>query len=215
MENQSNTISWIDRDIARFHKEGRIIPPLQTKIYRAISEEWTSGRTVLDVGCSIGIGTNILSYYSRFTWGIDMNGEAISFAKAAFTRPNLDFEVIDIENPPTRPLSKFERIVCVEVIEHLPNYEQGLAYIKQFFDKGSVGFITVPNINNPRVKAADARNTLHVNHWTAGEFYELMIKHFGSVVLYNASKLKKWDHAETVDGNSACRLILAKVEDPK
>jgi len=207
--------SWLDNDIARFKNKGTLIPKGQVEFYRKIGEHWASGRTVIDLGCSIGYGANLLSHEARHVWGVDFNQEAINFAKHVFERPNLTFEVLDLEKPPERPLSPFEVVVMVEVIEHLTNYEAGLASFKRFFsDKlNTIGFITVPNLGNSRVNKADKINKLHVNHWTPGEFYELLIKHFKYVTLFSSSKLENWTQAETIDdGDSRSLVIIAKVE---
>jgi len=215
MENKSAEHSWLDRDIKRFKDIGWVIPKNQYKLYHRIMEKWVSGRTVVDIGSSIGVGTNILSHQARAVWGIDINEEAIRYAQQVFARPNLDFAVLDIENPPNRPLSTFEVVVCMEVIEHLPNYVAGLNTIKSFFDGDkTIGFITAPNIGNARVKEDDANNSLHLNHWTAGEFYGLLIKHFRSVTLFGSERIRTWEHSETTDGDSQDRIVVAKVQGP-
>lgn len=213
--NREQSLSWLDKDIKRFKEIGQLIPKEQIKIYSKIRDHWVTGRTVVDVGSSIGVGSNILSDGARFVWGIDLNEEAVRFGKAIFGRSNLDFELYDLENPPTRPLSQFEVVVMSEVIEHLTDPQAGLSAIKRFFsDKlQTVGFITAPNINHSHVKVADEKNELHVNHWTPGEFYELLIKHFKSVTLYSSYKLDQWLPEETTDGSdTTSRIIIAKVE---
>jgi len=191
-----------------------MIPPNQRKIYTAIKDFWTNGRTVIDIGCSIGIGTNILSHTARHAWGIDINKDSIAFAKEMFERPNVSFDLMDLEHPTTREYAPFEVVVMSEVIEHLEDVESGLGSVKQFFSNklNTVGFITVPNVNNEEIQKRDEANPLHINHWTAGEFYELMTKHFQHVVLYSSDKLRNWDLSETVDGASTDQIIIAKVE---
>lgn len=210
----SNEISWLDRDIKRFKEIGTLIPATQRRIYEKIGEGFCSGRTVIDIGCSIGIGTNILSHSARHVWGIDIDHEAIQFANLAFSRPNVSFAILDIENPPTRELARFEVIVAIEILEHLKSYQRGLGTIKKFFSirGSSIGFISAPNINNPEIKKRDMENPLHLQHWTAGDFYKIMTDNFQSVVLYSAEKLDKWNIKETVDGNTTDGLIIAKVE---
>lgn len=212
--NKSADISWLSRDIKRFKEIGTLIPALQRRIYEKISEEWCSGRTVVDLGCSIGIGSNILSHWARWVWGLDINKEAVKFGQLAFGRPNLEFAIFDIENPPTRKLATFEVIVASEIIEHLEKPEMLLNLVKRFFNPkgGSMAFITVPNINNEEIKKRDAENKLHFNRWTAGEFYNLMTTHFQAVVMYSAEKLDKWEDLEMVDGNTKEPLIVCKVE---
>lgn len=215
IKNISGDISWLDRDIYRFKKKGTFIPPGQTHMYSKIRDHWARGRTVIDIGCSAGYGSNILSHQARHVWGIDVNQEALDFAKHMYERPNLSFDFLDLENPPERPISPFEVVVMIEVLEHLPNYEMGLQTVKRFFsDKlNTVGFITVPNLGNSKVAKADAENELHVQHWSPGEFYELMTQHFKHVTLYSSNNLNVWEHDETTDGNDVKSIvIIAKVE---
>lgn len=213
--NISEQISWLDRIIKRFHELKTLIPPRQLKLYQKIRDEFVGGRTVVDIGCSIGIGSNILSHEARFVWGIDVNKEAIEFASLAFKRPNLDFAVLDIENPPTRPISQFEIVVASEIIEHLADVEKGLQTIKSMMGREALGFITCPNGNNKEVIENENKHGYHLSHWKAGEFYELMTKHFNVVTLYSVDKLETWDQEDTIDGNAEDYLIVAKVERPK
>lgn len=215
MENKSSEISWLDRIIKRFHELGTLIPSRQLKLYQKIRDEFAGGRTIIDIGCSIGIGSNILSHEARFVWGIDVNKEAIEFASQAFRRPNLDFAILDIENPPTRPISQFEIVVASEILEHLADPEKGLQTIKTMMGKNAIGFITCPNGNNKEVVENENKHGYHLQHWNAGTFYELMTKHFQVVTMYSVDKLDTWEQEETVDGTSEDYLIVAKVEIPR
>ena len=216
-KNRDQNFSWIDRGINRFKQVGTTIPMSQLKVYKSLKDRWVSGKTVIDIGSSLGVGANILSHTARHVWGVDINEEAVKFANDIFARPNLSFEVMDIENPTDRELAPFEVVVMSEVIEHLDNPEQGLNFVKRFFNQktNTVGFITAPNINNPEVKARDAENFLHMHRWDVGQFYEFMIQHFHSVTLFNGDIVDYWTSDETIDGTSTCKLIVAKVEQPK
>lgn len=209
---------WLDRDVKRFKKYGDFIPKNQQKLYKKIRDHWGLGRTVVDLGCSAGWGSNILSHNARHVWGLDFNERAVEFADHMFSRPNLEFDIFDLENPPSRPISPMEVVVMIEVLEHLPDYKKGLNTMKTFFNDKlqTVGFITAPNINHPRVGPADAENPLHFSHWTPGEFYELMTKHFKHVTLFGSKLIDQWVSEETVDGSDVGnRIIVAKVEGAK
>jgi 2-polyprenyl-3-methyl-5-hydroxy-6-metoxy-1,4-benzoquinol methylase len=216
-KNRDQSYSWLERDIKRFKELGYIIPPPQTRLYTSLRDRWVWGKTVIDIGCSIGIGSNLMSHTARHVWGVDLNEEAIKFAKQVFERPNLSFEQMDIENPTLRELAPFEVVVMSEVIEHLDDPEVGISFMKRFFDPklDTVGFITAPNPTHPVVSQTDAANELHLHHWNPGEFYELLTKHFNSVTLFNGDIVDYWTQEETVDGTAQCSLIIAKVEGPK
>ena len=214
MENKSAEISWVDRVHKRYKETGTFIPVRQRKLYESISKHFCSGRVCMDIGCSTGLGTNILSHTARFAWGLDINEEAIDYAKKIFKRPNIDFELFDVEKPPNRPLSKFEIVVMSEIIEHLTDPEAALNNVKRFFNpKGhTIGFITCPNQNNRHVRKNEAKHGFHTQKWTAGEFYALLTKHFEVVTMFDVDKVDKWDMQETIDGNSDAYMVCAKVE---
>ena len=214
MKNRSAEINWVDRVTKRFNDIGILMPPQQRRVYEAIRDHWCSGRTVVDIGCGTGTGSNILSHTARHVWGVDINKDNINYAVQAFARPNMDFSVLDIEVPPTRELANFEVITCVEVIEHLESPEIGLGLIKRFMSNklDSKAFITIPNINNEEIKKRDAENELHLHRWTPAEFYDLLIKHFKYVTMYSADKVNKWTVEETVGTGTKDPLLVIKLE---
>lgn len=211
-ENKSAEVDWVGRVFKRYQEVGRLIPERQEKLYKKISLEFCTGKTVADIGCSLGIGSNILSHEARFVWGVDINEKAIEFATKTFKRPNMDFMVLDIEKPPTREFAKFDVVAMIECLEHLADPEGALNNLKRFFHDGTVGFITCPNEANDEVRENEAKHGYHLQKVDAGAFYEQMTRHFRSVTLYSVDKLENWAQEETVDGNSKDYLIVARVE---
>lgn len=214
-KNVSEEFNWVDRVYHRYEETERLIPERQERLYQKIRDEFVGGKLVVDVGCGVGLGANILSHEARFVWGLDVNPRNIDFAKKMFSRPNLDFTILDIENAPTREVAKFEIVTMIEVIEHLDFPQRGLDTFKRLMGNNAIGFITIPNQANPEVRDNEAKHGLHIQKWTAGEFYKLMTEQFNVVTMYSADKVENWDHGETVDGNSQDYLIVAKVEGAK
>lgn len=216
-DNVSADLSWLERSLKRFREIGVIIPARQRKLYESLRDHMVSGKTVVDLGSSIGVGSNLLSHTARHVWGVDINKESVQFANLAFARDNLSFDLYDLENPPSRGISDFEIVVCSEVIEHLQDVEKGMETLKSFFSSrlSTVGFITIPNINNEDVKKRDDDNRLHLHRWNAGQFYEFLNNHFNTVTLFDVDKLDQWTKEETIDGNSTAPLIVARVEGVK
>ena len=161
----------------------------------------------VDVGCGCGAGSNILSWESEFVWGIDKNWLSIEFAKEAFTREKngiyyssqVTFDQINIlkEN---RDTMQFDIVVCIEVIEHINDYNLLLrrmiemfsrknkkgAYVTESegsFYKGTDFFISTPNRNHPRISNDTPKNIYHVREWRSSEFVDIMEKYFEHVEL--------------------------------
>lgn len=188
----------------------------QLKMYQRIANTWGVGKAVLDAGCGMGIGTNILGHSALGVWGIDNNPANIKIAKQFFESPTIKFEEIDLLKPLPRPVASFDVVACIEVIEHVKDYDTLLNTLKQFYDpkRRTVFFISSPNRNSHRLGHERPNNEFHVREWTAGEFYEVMTKHFKSVVIYSVHLLDTFDQSETVDGTSLHTPLLAKCEDP-
>jgi len=156
-----------------------------------IAKTWAVDKKVVDIGCSIGVGSIILSRYAREVWGIDINQEAVGFANLVFSVPKLSFAVLDVEDSRGRTLPTFDVIVAVELLEHLADYRAGLATLKRFFapDGHSLGFVSVPNIEDEQTRLRDMKNPLHLHRWRANEFLKLLAGEFRSVELYQESPI--------------------------
>lgn len=200
----------------RWKKRKQLKDRSQMKMYHAIANCYAVGKSVIDVGCGMGIGTNLLGHEALGAWGVDINQDNVDIASALFDSRKTKFHQMDITAPMERPFATFDLIVCIEVIEHVKDYEAVFAGLKKFYDpaRRSVFFISSPNRNSDRLGKEKPNNVHHVREWTAGEFYEILTKQFRTVVMYSASRLDNFSFDETCDGNTNESPILAKCEDP-
>ncbi|NWG47193.1 MAG: class I SAM-dependent methyltransferase [Alphaproteobacteria bacterium] len=111
------------------------------------------GQRVLDLGC--GQGRHVHGLY--YAGALDVVGVDLSHADLVRTRQG--FEACpDLEAPETRSFSlavadalhlpfadaSFDRIVCSEVLEHIPDYEAALAEIRRVLKPGGLLAVSVP-----------------------------------------------------------------------
>lgn len=93
------------------------------RLHWTCSQVW--GRKVLDVGCSQGIGPILLGRMGYEVLGIDVNPEAIAFAKAELekesddVRRRVQFECADFNRFNKDEWNQVDAIVMGEVLEHL------------------------------------------------------------------------------------------------
>lgn len=211
-----NKESQYQRSIDMFHKIGRILYPPTRKNYEYIKNvcidqvknhpqypKFIWKPKICDVGCGGGYGSNILSQEADFVWGIDMSESSIKFATEVFTRhknniyysPQLTFDVIDIRKEP-REMMQFDIVACIEVIEHIADYEKTLAFLKRLCKKEKNGeykeppeatlvYISSPNRNHPKIGELQPKNKKHIREWTPSELYKILIKHFKYVTIMN------------------------------
>jgi 2-polyprenyl-3-methyl-5-hydroxy-6-metoxy-1,4-benzoquinol methylase len=158
-----------DRAAQRFWHEAK---------FRLIERIATPGKhdRVLDAGCGSGTISHFLSRHAGEVIGIDSNPSAISYARTTFNTPNLEFRLGQFEDlTGDKP---FDRIYCIEVIEHL--FERQVADVLSLFYKlakpGGQLFVTTPNYQSawPLIEwlldrfnlVAKLDEAQHVTHFT-------------------------------------------------
>lgn len=143
------------------------------KVYQYVSQ-FVSGKTVLDVGCGVGYGTDLLARRASRAIGFDLSREAITEAFNLF--PTGEYYVMDAEDIQF-PDSSFDVIVSTENLEHLANQKKHLKELSRVIRKDGLCFIATPNpelfvgINNPH----------HVKENTYSELKDLMHERFHEV----------------------------------
>ena len=101
---------------------------------------------ILDVGCGNGIYTNSISYYfGSKTVGIDINKKRIKVAQeiAHCLKTGAGFILQEAENLDF-PKESFEKIICLEVIEHIYDDKKLLNKLGCFLKKSGVLIISTP-----------------------------------------------------------------------
>jgi cyclopropane fatty-acyl-phospholipid synthase-like methyltransferase len=74
--------------------------------------------SVLEVGCSVGVFTELLAAQFEQVTAIDVSREALALAAQRHARPNIRFLRSDIRGIPAT--SRYDVIVCAEILYYLP-----------------------------------------------------------------------------------------------
>ncbi len=213
----AESVDLVSRMDGRFKGIGVVLPAPQRKIYEKLRDQFLEDvkswrgfpkqirkPSVVDVGCGLGIGSNILSHEADFVWGIDSNPESVSFASQMFSRqknnlyytPQVTFDVVDALNAP-REMMRFDYVACVEVIEHIPSdAADGLIhFLNRFVKTNKAGtawdegnertkiYLTTPNRLHPGLQKDTPFNPHHCFEATAGEMYEYLIQQYRYVTI--------------------------------
>jgi 2-polyprenyl-3-methyl-5-hydroxy-6-metoxy-1,4-benzoquinol methylase len=96
----------------------------------------------LDVGCAIGVFTNLLHRKGYEVLGIDTNKELVTFAKNRY--PHCKFKLMNALHLDLSP-SSFDFVLALELIEHLNNPHKLLENIYQVLKKDGVVLLSTPN----------------------------------------------------------------------
>lgn len=213
-------LDLISRMHGRFKGTGLVMPAPQRLIYEKITEQFIEDvkawrgfpkqihkPTVVDVGCGVGVGSNILSKEAQFVWGCDSNSESISFARQLFARqpnnlyytPQITFDVINAQEEP-RELMTFDYVVAVEIIEHIPRVDTDkfLKFLNRMVKRNKGGtwiedesrtkiYLSTPNRNAPGIQKDTPRNEHHCFEATAAEMYAYLTQHYKYVTVMDVN----------------------------
>lgn len=124
---------------SRGQKATRIIKTLEDLFGKKLKN-----LTLLDLGSSTGIMDNVLAGTFKQVVGIDIDKEAIKFAKKNFKEKNLAFKVDDAMKL-SFPDNSFNVVVCAHTYEHVPDQKKLFSEIYRVLRPGGVCYLAAQN----------------------------------------------------------------------
>lgn len=100
--------------------------------------------SVLDLGASAGIISNALADFFGKVVGVDIDREAIAFARQNFQRSNLRFLLADAMDMPF-PNDAFDVSICAHIYEHVPDPHRLMDEIHRVLKPGGVCYFAADN----------------------------------------------------------------------
>lgn len=153
--------------------------------YKTVLKFIRNQETVIDFGCGLGYGYQILKDHTSFYTGIDVSENVIEAAKIKNEIRDLDSFKFIKNIHQLSFLSKHDFFICLEVLEHLE--EQDVTYLLNFISSKNLKcYFTTPNGNfypyHPKTK--EQRRGHHVWHYTYHELEDLFRKYFSYVDVF-------------------------------
>jgi ubiquinone/menaquinone biosynthesis C-methylase UbiE len=154
--------------------------PAQEAAYQlAVQRYLQPGERVLDVGFGLGYGLDIMAAAGGRTTGIDIDDTAVNNARRLVKEASGIEEVRAYDGKVIPyPEKSFDIVTCIDVIEHVPDYERLLREMVRV-SRGVV-FVSTPN-RRPEYTRRDGRprNPWHLREWTYDEFQVVLDKILG------------------------------------
>ena len=138
--------------------------------------------SILELGCSEGIGAPMLVKESDKYLGVDLDKDAIITAQKNFHDSRYDFIEADFMS---KSFGNFDAIVSLDVIEHIyQQYEDAyFSTIAQNLTDSGVVMVGTPNITSAAY-ASEASQVGHVNLYDGKRLKQVMQKYFKQVMLF-------------------------------
>lgn len=123
-------------------------------------------KAVLDLGCNVGYGTDLLHRVAASVVGVDVSQHALADAKRRY--PHLDLRIYDGVALPFEDHS-FDVVCSLQVVEHIPEPLLYLTEIFRVMRPGGVAYLTTPNAAIRLDPGMQPWNRFHVREYRAGE----------------------------------------------
>jgi SAM-dependent methyltransferase len=160
------------------------------------AQRFSSGKKVLDAACGSGYGSALLAENAQAVFGVDIEREAVEYARLHYRSPKLHFAQSDCLALPC-PTAHFDLIVAFEIIEHLQDPGAFLRELRRVLHPAGILLLSTPN----RLYYTEDRgevNPFHHREFSLPEFQGLLGEHF--------------PHAAILFQNHVAALLVAGAE---
>lgn len=142
------------------------------------------GKTILELGCSEGLGAHYLAEFSSHTRGIDFDERAIRWAKSDLERDTLKFDCDDFIG---KTYGQYDAIVSFDVIEHI--YEENAqdfvnTVTRNLKPLGGVALIGTPNLEAEKYSSTSSAGG-HTTVYSHDSLRLLLEQHFHNVFIFS------------------------------
>jgi ubiquinone/menaquinone biosynthesis C-methylase UbiE len=153
----------------------------------AMAMDLVKEKTVLDIACGEGYGTNLLAQHAAHVTGIDIDTSTVTKAKNKYTSNNIVFKTGSVLNIPAED-KKYDIITCFETLEHVSEHDTVLKELKRVLIPGGILLISTPEKLNYS-DIPNYTNPYHKKELYGSEFKSLLIRFFNFVRFYEQSSL--------------------------
>ncbi len=110
---------------------------------------WVWRRRVIDLGCGGGFMAGAFAHFARASHGLDIDVEAIAYARRRY--PRCVFHQASFDR--FVPDGRYDFVYSSELIEHVARLDEYMDLVRRLTAPGGHVFITTPDIGSPRVPA--------------------------------------------------------------
>jgi SAM-dependent methyltransferase len=131
------------------------------------------GKTVLDLGCNNGWGTQVISHEAQRVVGVDVSQKAVDEARRLAVGGNVEFQRYDGKHLPFND-GVFDLVASCQVIEHIADYASYLGEIRRVLTKDGLAVFTTPNERIRLDVGMKPWSPFHVHEFNAAELTSLL-----------------------------------------
>jgi len=168
----------------------------------AISNEYVTGKIVIDIASGEGYGANLAAKKAKHVYGIDISEEAVAFAAEKYrTTANLSFTAGSVEAIPLESHIA-DVVISFETLEHTDKHHEMMREIKRVLKPGGILIISSPD-KTYYSDMFNRTNPFHIKELYFKEFKQLLNEYFKISFFYHQTFLTgSFIIKESYTGNS-------------
>lgn len=150
--------------------------------YKFAAKMVAKGKTVLELGCSEGIGASVLAEQAAAYTGVDFDALAIETARLNFSGPHAQFICDDFLG---KRFGSFDSIVSIDVLEHIDKQNEPLFWntLHLNLDQDGTVLVGTPNLCAEAYASEPSRRG-HVNLFDAQRLRAALESLFYNVFIF-------------------------------
>ncbi len=154
------------------------VPCQKEAYYLALNKYMQDGDKVLDVGCGLGYGLNLLSIKAKSTYGVDVDPKAVEYCKQNILGKNPRLQSVQAYDGYSLPFKdkEFDIVTTVDVLEHVEDYDRFIDELIRVAKRAVI--ISTPN-RRPEYTNPDGtpKNFWHLREWSHSELEDIVSSH--------------------------------------
>jgi len=171
-------------------------------------QDIVAGKRVLDVASGAGYGTALLAERADYAFGIDIDLEAVTFARSRYNAANLEYCQSTLAALPF-PDDSFDAVVSFETIEHVTDdlHKKFLEEILRVLVPAGFLVISTPD-KHIYSELAGYQNEFHLREYYRQEFNDFLKRFFPNVYLLD--QLQELAYTLTDNKADFCKVLRRK-----
>jgi ubiquinone/menaquinone biosynthesis C-methylase UbiE len=131
------------------------------------AKKFCDGKVVLDLGCGSGYGVARMAEHAERVVGVDVDSDAISFARERYARQNVSFAKIETEAPLPFTDDSFDVVLSFQVIEHVLDDSGYMKEAHRVLKPGGIMVVVTPDRKHRLLPGQLPWNRWHVREYSS------------------------------------------------
>ena len=153
--------------------EDHLIYVMHMSSYK-FARHYTEGKRVLDFGCGSGYGSASIAETARSVQAVDVAQDAVDYAKANFSRPNLFFTRIAPDAQIPFADESFDVVLSFQVFEHVKNTNFYLHEVRRVLVPGGRLILITPDRSTRLLPLQQPWDRWHLREYSQGELRRIL-----------------------------------------